>query len=92
MRESALEEKLRKKVKGLGGWAVKLGVTYLTGIPDRLVLMPGGRIWFVEMKSEKGRLSPKQKWWKAKLTELGFEVWTVSDNEQLANFINRITC
>jgi hypothetical protein len=92
MRESALEEKLRKKVKALGGWAVKLGVTYLTGIPDRLVLMPGGRIWFVEMKSEKGRLSKMQLWWKAKLTSLGFEVWTVSDNEQLVNFINRITC
>ena len=55
--EKYLEKKLREEVRKAGGLAIKFTSPYFTGMPDRLVLMPKGRIWFVEVKSTGKRLS-----------------------------------
>ncbi|MBR5879532.1 MAG: VRR-NUC domain-containing protein [Akkermansia sp.] len=61
-------------------------------MPDRLVLLPGGRIYFVEMKRPKdGRLSPRQEWWGEKLTALGFEYRTIWDDADLLYFVEGCT-
>ncbi len=71
-RESNLERYFRIEVKKRGGWAIKFrGVA---GIPDRLVILPGGRIVWVELKTEKGRVSKIQKAIHRKLLAMGCEV------------------
>lgn len=53
MLEKELENKLVKKVKSLGGRAYKFVSPGNAGVPDRLVVLPGGRVGFAEMKRDK---------------------------------------
>lgn len=71
MRESHIEIKLRKRVESIGGIALKL--TGTNGIPDRLVLLPGGRIRFVETKAPGEKPRPLQEYRIRKLRALGFD-------------------
>ena len=50
MREKTIEQHLVKAVKNSGGIAPKLVSPGFDGMPDRLVLLPGGKIGFVEGK------------------------------------------
>lgn len=91
MRERNLEYKLRDKVKALGGLALKLIASGFTGLPDRLILMPGARIFFVELKNgNKGTLSARQIVVHKLLERLGFKVWIIKDEETLQEFLNII--
>jgi hypothetical protein len=86
--EKDLEAKLRKEVQKRGGFCLKWVCPGWSGVPDRIILLPGGRVHFVEMKRPKGgRLSRMQKWWKKKLTELGLSHWVVWDADDLEAFI-----
>lgn len=60
MKESQIEARLVRGVKALGGRAYKFVSPGNTGVPDRLVVLPGGRIIFVELKTDTGKLSPMQ--------------------------------
>ena len=76
--EKDIEQKLIKIVKRHGGRCPKWVSPGWSGVPDRLVLLPGGRIIFVETKRPKGsKVAALQKKWKAWLEELGFMVWHV---------------
>jgi hypothetical protein len=88
--EKLLERKLREAVKKLGGWAVKFWVVNIAGFPDRIVLMPGGRVWFVEMKSTGKDPSPIQKVIQSKLRKLGFGVWVIDTQILLDEFLNTL--
>lgn len=89
--ERKIEYKLRDKVKLLGGLALKLIASSFTGLPDRLVLMPGGYVYFVELKNgNKGVLSARQIVVHKLLVGLGFHVWIVKDEETLQEFLNHI--
>jgi hypothetical protein len=92
MRESEKnsEKFLIESVKNLGGWAIKLSAAFISGLPDRLVLLPGGRLYFVEMKSESKKPSAIQKIIHKKLTGLGFPVTVLDTKEKIKNFINTI--
>lgn len=91
--EKHIEYKLRDKVKLLGGLALKLIASGFTGLPDRLVLMPGSFVYFVELKNgSAGRLSPRQIVVHKILNKLGFTVHIVKDEETLNNFLDHITC
>ena len=50
--EKSIEQKLRTETKKMGGWAVKFSSPGLDGMPDRLVLFPGGKLGFVELKKD----------------------------------------
>jgi hypothetical protein len=71
--EKDIEEKLRKKVEAAGGHCLKWTCPGWAGVPDRLVLLPGGMVIFVETKRPKGgTLSSRPNWWRKKLISLGF--------------------
>ena len=72
--ESSLEAYFNRCVRlHLGGRAVKLAPTE-KGLPDRLVLLPGGRVYLVELKTISGRTSPAQDLWHERSAQLGTRV------------------
>lgn len=72
--EASLEAYLRRRVRlSLGGQCIKLAPTQ-KGVPDRLVLLPGGRVMFVELKTVTGRLSPMQEHVHQQFAQLGTKV------------------
>jgi len=86
--EKDIEQKLRRKVETLGGRCLKWVCPGWSGVPDRIVLLPGGRIYFVETKRPKGgTVSALQKKWRQWLTELGFSVWTIWNDYDLKGFL-----
>lgn len=70
MLEREIENYLKDKVEKLGGEAIKL--FGIAGIPDRMILLPGGKIYFVELKRPGEHPRPLQKWWIKRLKSLGF--------------------
>ena len=90
MGEKLLEAKLRDKIKKLGGLALKFYCMSFTGMPDRLVLMPGGRVYFVELKSEGKKPSARQKIVIGMLKKLGFEVWVIDTGLLLNEFLELV--
>lgn len=61
MLESKIEDKLRRLLQRRGAMVWKFVSPGQAGVPDRLVILPGGRCVFIELKTETGRLSPVQK-------------------------------
>lgn len=89
--EKEIEKKLRQQVEAIGGKCLKWVCPGWRGVPDRLVLLPGGRIHFVETKRPKdGELSAMQKKWRRWLTALGFDWWAVWNYDDLAEFMQYI--
>ena len=81
--EASLEAYFRKSVREkLGGRVVKLAPTE-KGVPDRLVLLPGGRMFLVELKADGGRLSPAQVYWHENAKELGTTVHVLEGRGQI---------
>jgi hypothetical protein len=90
MNEKLIEKKLCRLVKFLGGLALKFFCSSFTGMPDRIVLMPGGRIWFVELKTTGKKPTTRQLLVHSWLRKLGFEVWVIDTQELLNEFEKRI--
>lgn len=88
--EKILEKKLNLAVKKAGGKSIKLLPFLEAGLPDRMVLMPLGRIYYVEMKSTGKKQTPLQKNVMASLTKLGFDCWVIDTEELLTNFLKAI--
>jgi hypothetical protein len=81
--EKTLEARLRKEVEALGGKALKLMSQLHRGLPDRLVLMPGGLAVFVELKSTGKKPTGLQTHCHDQLRQMGFEVYVVDTTESL---------
>lgn len=90
MRESKIERALVDAVKKQGGIAFKFTSQTMNGIPDRLVLMPGGQIGFVELKAPGKQLRLLQKKRKTQLEALGFHVFVVDRPEQIEETMHAI--
>lgn len=85
--EREIERKLRTRVEAAGGRCLKWVCPGWGGVPDRIVLLPMGRIYFVETKKPKGgQLSALQKQWKKWLTGLGFPYWVIWNEDDLLLF------
>ena len=90
MRESVIERKLVTEVKKRGGLAVKFVSPGLDGVPDRLVLFPGGKMAFVELKAPGKSMRPRQERRARQLTALGFRVYCVDNNEMIGGVLDEI--
>jgi hypothetical protein len=90
MREKTVEQKLVAAVKGMGGLAPKFTSPGLDGVPDRLVLLPHGKMAFVELKTPGKTLRPLQARRKRQLEALGFQVYCVDRPEQIGGILDEI--
>ncbi len=90
MTEKELEQKLVREVKRRGGRAFKFISPGLNGVPDRLVLLPGSKIGFVEVKSPGKKMRPNQIKRKGELEGLGFLVYCLDDPEDIGGVVDGI--
>jgi hypothetical protein len=82
--EKDIEKKLRLMVEHHGGLCLKWVCPGWSGVPDRIILLPGGRVVFAETKRPKGgKLERLQKWWRERLQKLGFWAVVVWDDENI---------
>lgn len=82
--EKDIEQKLRKMVEAHKGLCLKWVCPGWSGVPDRIILLPGGRILFVETKRPKGgKISVLQSWWRKKLQVLGFTHYFVFNQDDI---------
>lgn len=90
MREAKIETFLTKEVKKLGGLAVKFTSPGMAGVPDRLLLLPGGRVVFAEVKAPGKKLRPLQVKRKQQLETLGFQVYVVDSYQSVETLIEEV--
>lgn len=90
MNEKLIERKLRDAVRKLGGKALKFSSPYETGYPDRLVLMPGGRAFWAEIKTTGKKPTAKQKMIQAYLRSLGFTSEIIDSEAKLNDFLSNL--
>lgn len=89
--EKDVESYLKRKVESVGGLCLKLPAVYCEGIPDRLVIFPGGHAVFVELKRPRGGiLSPIQKYQHARLRKVGCRVEVISTKEGIDTLMEEI--
>ena len=90
MREKTLERKLVEAVTRTGGLALKFTSPGMAGVPDRLLLLPEGKIAFVEMKAPGERPRPLQLYRHKQLRNLGFRVYVIDTAEKIGGMLNEI--
>ena len=90
MLEKTLENRLRLAVERAGGLCLKWTSPGRRGVPDRMVLFPGGLIVFVELKrpGEKVRAQSLQDYWHDRLRQYGFIVRVLSQPDEIAPFVD----
>ncbi len=87
MRERDIEAYLRDRVKALGGTAYKFVSPGHAGVADRIVCLPGGQVWFVEVKAPSGRMTPLQKFFAQRMAELQMNYVTVWSKEDVDEWL-----
>lgn len=90
MREREIERKLVSAVKSRGGICPKFVSPGFDGMPDRVVLLPHGKIGFVEVKRQGEQPRPLQTARHRLLSKLGFLVFVLDGEEQIGGMIDEI--
>lgn len=86
--EKDIEKTLVARTDKSGGWALKLPCVYVTGLPDRMVMLPGGIMFFVEVKTTGKKPTSIQLLIHKRLRRLGFAVYVVDSFTELENILN----
>lgn len=90
LKEKFIEQKLIKEVKKLGGICPKFISPGFDGMPDRLILLPEGKIGFVEVKRKGLKPRPLQLSRHRLLKGLGFKVFVLDDEKDIEEIIDSI--
>ena len=90
MLERDVERRLVQMTRCKGGMALKFVSPGMDGVPDRLVLLPEGRMAFVELKAPGKKPRPLQIKRKRQLEKLGFQVYVVDNPRQIEMILNEI--
>lgn len=90
MREKIIERKLAAAVKAAGGMALKFVSPGFDGMPDRLVLLPDGKIAFVEVKAQGKKPRSLQLARHRLLRKLGFYVYVIDSADQIGGMLDEI--
>ena len=85
--EKDIEQNLRRLVENYGGWCLKWVCPGWCGVPDRILLLPGGVVIFAEIKRPKGgKYSAMQDKWRDWLKGMGFDYYRIKDTQELVTF------
>ena len=87
MRESAVENYLKKNIEKVGGLCLKFSSPGLSGVPDRLCLMDNGKQFFVEVKAPGGKLRPLQLKCKKEFEKRKHPVCVVDSKEEVDHLL-----
>lgn len=90
MREKQIEQKLVQEVRKYGGVCPKFVSPGYDGMPDRLILLPHGRLAFAELKAPGKKPRPLQTARHGMLRRLGFRVYVVGDAGQIQTIISEM--
>lgn len=91
MRERDIEAYLRDRVKAVGGWAPKWTSPGNSGVPDRIVFLPGGHSVLVELKAPGEKPRPLQLNQHKRLRELGQDVRVIDSKEQVDALLQELS-
>lgn len=89
--ERDVERYLIKRIKDVGGRAYKFTSPAHRGVADRIVCLPSGSTWFVEVKTEGGRLSELQKAFASDMAKMNQKYTCLWNKEQIDEFITANT-
>jgi hypothetical protein len=90
MQESVIEKRLKKEIEKIGGKALKFVSPGMSGMPDRIVLLPDGKIFFIELKAPGKKLRALQEYRAKELRTLGFKVKVIDSIEGIDLFIREM--
>lgn len=90
MKESSIEARLVREVKKRGGLCYKFTSPGSPGVPDRIIILPGGVTVYVELKTEIGRLAKIQKWQIEELRKRGALVRVLKGMDQVLAFLEEV--
>ncbi|WP_099335819.1 VRR-NUC domain-containing protein [Clostridium cadaveris] len=90
MEESKIEKRLKKEIELIGGKALKFVSPGMSGVPDRIVLIPYGKVIFVELKAPGKKPRPIQIKRIKELKDLGFDVRVIDSIDGVKNFIEEV--
>ena len=90
MKESAIEARLVRMVRERGGLCYKFVSPGNPGVPDRIVITPGGKTIYVELKTEAGRLANIQKWQQEEMKKRGVDVRVLHGLDQVKAFVEEV--
>lgn len=91
MLEKEIEKYLKDQIKKQGGRTYKFVSPGNSGVPDRIVVLPGGRLFFIELKRENEKPRALQKSQIRKLRALGQDVRVLAGIDQVEEFLSEIT-
>ena len=91
MLEKEVEKKLIDGIRKLGGRTYKWVSPGNNGVPDRIAIMPGGRILFCELKTTTGQVSKLQKLQISLLSQLGCDVRVIYGPDGVQDLLDRLT-
>jgi len=90
--EKLLERSLKRVVENdMKGMCMKLLSQHMTGLPDRLCLLPGGKVFFVEVKTTGKKPRKIQDFVHQKLRSLGFRVYVLDSSQVLRTILDDYT-
>lgn len=90
MKESTIESKLVRLVRDRGGLCYKFVSPSNPGVPDRIVITPAGRVIFVELKTEIGRLATIQQWQIDEMRKRDADVRVLKGLEDVKTFMSEV--
>lgn len=90
MQEANVEKYLIRYVKDKGGLCLKFISASMRGLPDRIVILPQGKIFFVELKAKGKKPRPEQTRVHTLFSSLGVKVYTADSKEKVRSVVDEV--
>jgi VRR-NUC domain. len=90
MREREIERRLKNEVEKAGGLCLKFTSPGFDGVPDRIILLPKGKITFIELKAPGEKPRPLQTARIEKLRDYGFRVEVLDSKEEIVELVKQM--
>lgn len=90
MQEANVEKYLIRYVKDKGGLCLKFISASMRGLPDRIVILPQGKIFFVELKAKGKKPRPEQTRVHKLFSSLGVKVYTADSKEKVRSVVDEV--